>query len=195
VTGAMSVDDLPPHMRERAREQLLIPKTPAVGKSDVSNMREIERIMARAEQGINTEPLRGDVKPRGRNGGRRAQPEHEHQRQLFSWADDAITRLALPDVEWLYAIPNGGHRHKATAGKMKAEGVRAGYPDIGLDVARSGFNGFRGELKAPGAPGANENQRRWHAWLKRQGYCVVVCHGWEAMRDEIIGYLTMDKER
>lgn len=47
--------------------------------------------------------------------------EHTEQTALFS-------RLALyegkyPELRWIFAIPNGGHRHIAVAAKMKAEGV------------------------------------------------------------------------
>lgn len=44
--------------------------------------------------------------------------------------------LALPDGwEWTH-IANGGARHKATAGKLRAEGVRTGAPDYVLSPGR-----------------------------------------------------------
>jgi len=45
--------------------------------------------------------------------------EHDEQYKLFSW-----TRYR-PELRWMFAIPNGGYRTKATAGKMAAE-----YPRI-----------------------------------------------------------------
>ena len=40
--------------------------------------------------------------------------EHDEQYKLFSW-----TRYR-PELRWMFAIPNGGYRTKATAGKMAA---------------------------------------------------------------------------
>ena len=46
--------------------------------------------------------------------------------------------LALPSgTEWSH-IPSGGSRHKATAGKLKAEGVRRGVPDYVIVVSGVG---------------------------------------------------------
>ena len=51
--------------------------------------------------------------------------EHQLQVTCAQYLD-----LALPqDAVW-FAIPNGSHRHKAVAGKLKAEGVKAGIPDL-----------------------------------------------------------------
>ena len=54
--------------------------------------------------------------------------EHAHQVALFDWANLHLGRM--PELAAMYAIPNGGARSKATAGKLKAEGVKAGVPDI-----------------------------------------------------------------
>ena len=48
------------------------------------------------------------------------------QQALFDWAKIS----GIPDLDLLHAIPNGGHRNKATAGRLKAEGVKRGVPDI-----------------------------------------------------------------
>ena len=44
---------------------------------------------------------------------------------------------SVPDLELLHAIPNGGKRDKVTAAKLKAEGVKAGIPDIFLPVPKA----------------------------------------------------------
>ena len=57
--------------------------------------------------------------------------------------------VALPaDAVWWHT-PNGGKRTRAEAGKFKAMGVRAGFPDIAIL-----WNGklLVIELKAPGRP-------------------------------------------
>lgn len=66
-------------------------------------------------------------------------------------------------------FPNGGHRHTAVAGKLKAEGVRPGAFDIFLDAARRGYHGCRIEQKA-GKNGPEQEQLEELAWLRREGY-------------------------
>ena len=56
--------------------------------------------------------------------------EHQEQVALFRWAEFAIARW--PELALMYAIPNGGHRHKAVAAGLKAEGVKRGVPDVCL---------------------------------------------------------------
>ena len=58
-------------------------------------------------------------------------------------------------------MPNGGHRNKATAGKLKAEGVRAGVPDLMLLYPRHGYHGLVIELKV----GHNVATREQNEWL------------------------------
>ena len=36
----------------------------------------------------------------------------------------------------IYHVPNGGHRHKLVASKLKEQGVKAGVPDLVLPMAR-----------------------------------------------------------
>ena len=71
--------------------------------------------------------------------------EHEEQVALFQWA--AANEAQYPSLAMLAAIPNGGYRPMTTAAMLKAEGVKAGYPDILLDVARGPYHGLRIELK------------------------------------------------
>lgn len=120
---------------------------------------------------------------------RLAPSEHEEQVRLFE-----LVRLhegKWPELAYLYAIPNGGHRRRAVAGKLKAEGVRAGYPDVGLDVARGGFHGLRIELKRQYSPPSSVSaaQLEWLARLQSAGYRAVVCRGAEEAWDVIVTYL------
>ena len=116
--------------------------------------------------------------------------EHQHQVALFQWA--ALREKAYPELKNLYAIPNGGHRNKAVAAKLKKEGVKAGYPDINLDIARHGFNGLRIELKAPGGRLQN-NQSEWIQRLTDAGYMAVVCVGVDSAIQTICDYLEIER--
>lgn len=113
--------------------------------------------------------------------------EHQEQKALFGWAELAQGRW--PDLALLYAIPNGGHRHKAVAARMKAEGVKRGVPDICLPVARGVHHGLYIELKT-GKGTASPQQRDWLQRLQAQGYRVAICRGWEAARAFIEEYLS-----
>jgi hypothetical protein len=49
----------------------------------------------------------------------------------------------MPEVaDLIFHVPNGGHRVKAVAAKLKAQGVKAGMPDLVLPMARGGFFGL-----------------------------------------------------
>lgn len=112
--------------------------------------------------------------------------EHDEQATLFRWA--LFARPRYPELALLFAIPNGGQRHKAVAARMKAEGVRAGVPDICLPVARAGFHGLYLELKTSAGTVSNA-QREWLRALARQGYRAEVCKGWLAAKAVIEDYL------
>lgn len=113
--------------------------------------------------------------------------EHDEQASLFR---EAMLRSAQ-DPRWglLLAIPNGGLRSKATASKLKAEGVRAGVPDLFLPVASRGVHGLWVELKRAKGGRVSPEQEGWAKALIEQGYCVVVCYGADEAIQQIRGYL------
>ena len=63
----------------------------------------------------------------------RLDDESGHQEALFSWA--AYRTGLMPELQYMYHVPNGGKRDAATAVALKRQGVKAGVPDIMLDVA------------------------------------------------------------
>lgn len=84
-----------------------------------------------------------------------------------AWAEYVAHPLYI--LTRIRAFPNGGHRHKAVAGQMRAEGVRPGAFDVFLDEPRRGFHGYRAELKA-GANGPEPEQLEELAHLRARGY-------------------------
>lgn len=119
---------------------------------------------------------------------RKREPEHVEQKQLFRWV--ALHEARFPALKYLYAVPNGRGRAPAEAGKLKAEGVKRGVPDVALDVARHGFHGLRIEMKAPGEiKDVSEEQRDWQAHLVREGYLVYDCDSWQDAWKAIVEYL------
>lgn len=116
--------------------------------------------------------------------------ESQQQIWLFEWAYTLSTRY--PELDLMYHVPNGGLRSKATAGRLKAEGVKPGVPDVVLPVARKGFNGLYIEMKA--AKGKlSDPQKKWIEALKKQGYYVMVCYSFNEAADVISDYLGIKK--
>ena len=112
--------------------------------------------------------------------------EHQDQKALMRWV--AWNLKSYPELALLYAIPNGGQRNRIVAAKLKAEGVKAGVPDLNLAVARGGYHGLYIELKAEkGKP--SDNQKVWIAALRTLKYRVEVCHGWDKAKEVILNYL------
>ena len=113
--------------------------------------------------------------------------ESQEQATVFEWAK--IQSKSIPELELMYHVPNGGSRNKIEAARLKAQGVKAGVPDICLPVARNGCHGLYIELKRVGGAKPRENQLEWLEKLMRQGYKVAVCYGAEAAIKEITDYL------
>ena len=112
--------------------------------------------------------------------------EHDQQVALFVWANANLDRY--PVLRWMFAVPNGGHRHPAVAGKLKAEGVKAGVLDIHLPAPRGGFYGLWLEMKA-GKNRPTAEQLLWMDYLKSAGYCVRLCYSAKDAQKAIEEYL------
>jgi hypothetical protein len=109
--------------------------------------------------------------------------EEKEQMALIEWSE------MIPDIRGLLChIPNGGFRLKTEASRLKKMGVRAGFPDLFLPVARGKYHGLFMELKIkPNIPSLN--QKQWLAKLEFQGYRCAVCYGWEESKILIEDYL------
>lgn len=83
------------------------------------------------------------------------------QREVAAWLDATLPS----DWRWFHC-PNGGARSKATAGRLKAQGVKPGvhdiiiYPPTGSDIWI--------ELKAHGNY-LTETQKEWRDWRVAHG--------------------------
>jgi hypothetical protein len=117
--------------------------------------------------------------------------EHEEQVALFEWA--AREEANHPELAQLFAVPNGGKRHPAVAAQLKAEGTKAGVPDVLLDVARGKFHGLRIEMKRTDrSNGPTPEQKEWIARYRHYGYSAVVCYGAQDAINVITAYLAQD---
>jgi hypothetical protein len=101
---------------------------------------------------------------------------------VFEWA--AWYSRWHPDIELLYAVPNGQYR----PGQRKEPGMKAGVPDMCLPVARGEYHGLYIELKlSDNTP--TPKQKQWLAQLREQGYHAVVCYGIDDTTETLKKYL------
>lgn len=116
--------------------------------------------------------------------------EHAEQVRLFRIAGIWASQGIHPELELLHAIPMGGKRHIAVAKKLKAEGAKAGVPDVCLPVPRQGYHGLYIENKW-GRNTPTESQQWWIDQLREQGFRVEVCYSCQAALDVLVDYLTL----
>jgi len=114
--------------------------------------------------------------------------EAKEQIMIFEWANLACSKY--PELELLFAIPNGGYRKPIEAINLKKQGVKAGVPDMFLPIPKKNFAGLWIELKY-GKNKASEKQKWWIERLNNQGYLAIVCYGFEETRTAIIQYLSL----
>tara|TARA_Y100001963_G_scaffold64170_1_gene89488 strand:+ start:223 stop:594 length:372 start_codon:yes stop_codon:yes gene_type:complete len=121
----------------------------------------------------------------------RKQSEHTEQVSLFDWCHANKSRH--PQLDLIFAIPNGGLRNKAVGKKLKMEGVKAGVPDIFLAVPKGEKHGLFIELKY-GTNKPTQTQLDWLQKLRAEGYEAQVCWGFEQARDCINNYLGLETQ-
>lgn len=155
--------------------------------------------------------------------------EHAHQVALFAWAAMAhywgfkaanlwagsgltpdklvLTKRPVPCLKWLHAIHNQGHGDAIRGGRAKAEGVRAGIPDIFLPYPSRGpiigerifyYHGLYIELKKPSSKpvketskgGLSDEQIEFSKYAYQAGYSWHVAYGWAEAAKIIQDYLS-----
>lgn len=160
--------------------------------------------------------------------------EHAHQRAFFAWlafasyrgfeqakewAEGSMSNARLlhpghtdrvhPELMLMHAIPNGGYRNKSEAGKLKAEGVKAGVLDTFLPVPKgyvvpgegapegqawhATYNGLYVEFKDPKRKnhkegGLSQAQIDFGEGVRGQGYCVRVAYTWREAANVVMLY-------
>ena len=119
--------------------------------------------------------------------------ESVEQQNLFQWAAVSAAAHWPKEMRMLYHVPNEGKRSKANGARLKSEGLRAGVPDINLDVARGEYHGLRIEMKRRRGGRISPEQAAWLEALREQGYAAIVARGWEEAADAIEKYLRGDR--
>lgn len=125
--------------------------------------------------------------------------EHGHQAALFCYA----AASGIPELKWLFAVPNGFYGSAAQKGKMKAEGLKSGVSDICLPCSMSWMNddgqshfycGLFIELKTDDKRnhkngGLSGEQVEFSQFVIGQGYKFVIAYSWLEAREMILQYL------
>lgn len=132
--------------------------------------------------------------------------EHQEQKAVIDWFE-VYARIKGLSPSLLFAIPNGGARHIVAAVKLKAEGVRAGVPDLMLAVPKretfqlnhlgyapvrwvqTDFCGLFIEMKRIGGK-PTVAQINFADLLRRQGFNVVIVQGADEAIRAIKAYLS-----
>ena len=119
--------------------------------------------------------------------------------------------LAVPQLQWLHSIPNGGLRGDTKESAMRrgaklvAEGALAGIPDLFLPVpkqagAQTGVYAYCGlyiEMKKPDLKpkterskgGLSEEQVSFKNYALESGYGWAVCYTWREAANLLRSYL------
>jgi hypothetical protein len=108
--------------------------------------------------------------------------ERQEQTALFDWAE--WQGNIIPELKLLAAIPNGQVR----TGQTLEPGLRKGFPDTFLPVARKGYHGLLIELKV-GRNQPSPEQVEWLEKLSEQGYLAVAAWGAEEAIEILSEYL------
>jgi len=109
--------------------------------------------------------------------------EHEEQREVVCWF-----RQTWPGVR-IHAIPNGGARSKATAGRLKAEGVASGVPDLFVPAWRLWV-----EMKRVKGGSLSAEQKDWVQYLGSVNYWCIVGKGAEDAKRQILAFFEQHKD-
>ena len=109
--------------------------------------------------------------------------EHEEQRELVRWF-----RQTWPSVR-IFAIPNGGARSPATAGRLKAEGVSSGVPDLFIPAW-----GLWVEMKRSKGGSLSAEQKDWIAYLESVRFCCIVGKGADDAKGKLQAFFNQHKD-
>jgi hypothetical protein len=113
----------------------------------------------------------------------------EHDEQVTLFREMHLRGCTDPRWRQAFAIPNGGLRSKKTAARLKAEGVKAGVPDIFLPVSVGIWSGLFIEMKRTKGGRLTDEQREFIDKLDPH-FIVAVCHGAQDAIEKIHDYLT-----
>ncbi|CAB4202621.1 VRR-NUC domain containing protein [uncultured Caudovirales phage] len=108
--------------------------------------------------------------------------EHEEQRELVRWFRQTYKGVRI------FAIPNGGARSPATAGRLKAEGVSSGVPDLFIPAWKLWI-----EMKRTKGGSLSAEQKDWIAYLESVRFWCIVGKGADDAKVQIQAFFNEGK--
>lgn len=114
--------------------------------------------------------------------------ESQSQQALIKWWRLVCHSHGL-DERILMAFPLGGKRTAITGAILKAEGARAGTPDLLLAVRRGVCGGLWIELKTMKKGSGLQQSQKEMLKLLSQDYVTVVCRSTQEAQAAILAYL------
>lgn len=100
--------------------------------------------------------------------------EHIEQREFVKWFRQTYSPVRI------FAIPNGEARSISAAGRLKAEGVSAGVPDLFIPEWLTWI-----EMKREKGGTVSPKQKDWHDYLASIGQKVLICYGAEDAKTKL----------
>lgn len=111
------------------------------------------------------------------------QPEHDLQVRCVKWFQYQYPHLR----RLFFSVPNGGSRPKATASRMKAEGITPGVADLILLLPNYYHHSLNIEMKA--GCSQSEAQVIYETCCHASGNCYTVCRSLDDFKATVTGYL------
>lgn len=120
--------------------------------------------------------------------------EHDEQAMLMQMV--SLHEDKYPDLALIYANVNAERRTRWQRSQKLKEGMKAGVPDLFLPVARVNVDGTLShglyvEMKRTVGGRVSLEQEKWIARLRRQGFTVEVCRGYEEAWPVLVGYVSL----
>ena len=104
--------------------------------------------------------------------------EHHEQAELVKWFRRKYGPIRI------FAIPNGGFRSRATAGRLKAEGVSPGVPDLFVPAWQLWI-----EMKRLRGGRVSPEQRNWQRYLVDEcSHTWMLCNGADDAKAQISAF-------
>ena len=101
------------------------------------------------------------------------------KRPVYASSEDAEQEAVVEYCDLLHIpivhIPNEGKRSLSYAARMKRMGLRSGFPDLLVPLARGGYHGLFIEMKY-GKNKTTKEQKEWLERLSAEGYACAVCY-------------------
>lgn len=126
--------------------------------------------------------------------------EDQIQQTVINWSKRQKYK-GRPLFDYIHHSPNGGKRvtkvgasgkrYSPEAAKFKRMGVKAGYPDLIIDIARGAYHGLRIEIKRDKKSRATPAQKEYIQMLNEEGYLAIVTKGLDETLNAIMDYMKL----